>query len=65
MNSARRSGSTKLAALKIMKTLSEATREDLSTSSPLSVSYVSNKRARIVKCKSESERPLSFAEYLA
>ena len=36
-------------ALSIMKTLSKATEEDLKGSSPLSVTYVANKEAKIVK----------------
>ena len=36
-------------ALNIMKTLSKATEEDLKGTSPLSVTYIGNKEAKIVK----------------
>ena len=46
---ARRSARNSMKALNIMKTLSKATEEDLKGTSPLSVTYVSNKDAKIVK----------------
>ena len=42
-------------ALKVMKNLSFMTKEDMMTSAPLKVTYISNKRAKIVKWKSISE----------
>jgi len=42
--------SSKNNAFKVMKLLSEFTKEDLSTSTPLRVTYIANKKAKIVKC---------------
>lgn len=46
-------------ALKIMRNLSNMTRDDLSLSSPLSVTYVSNKKAKIVRSKFRKDESLS------
>ena len=47
--------SNSLKALKVMKTLSLVTKEELKSASPLNVTYISNKKAKIVKCRKLSD----------
>ena len=47
--------SVSMKALKVMKNLSLMTKEDMMTTLPLKVTYISNKKAKIVKWKSISE----------
>ena len=49
-------------ALKVMRSLTFITKEDMITSTPLKVTYISNKRAKIVKCKSISEDSTDWDE---
>ena len=51
----RKTKSTDLRALKVMKTLSMLTKEELKGSAPLTITIVNNKVARIVKSSAMSE----------
>jgi len=51
----KKSKSAGLNALRVMKTLSLITKEDLKGATKLNVTYVSNKKAKIVKCKKMSD----------
>lgn len=42
--------------LKVMKILSEVTQEDIQTASPLTITYVANKQAKVVRCTISSEQ---------